>query len=174
MKKLHQFNRFSGSKDNTKLRVGATQSVRAWYIAGYRGQKTPLRNVLNNANHTCRFFTVRRSRFLIGAAWFFSFLFSIPMLFLYEQDRINGYLQCWLSFPSQIYWQLYFTIVSILLFIIPVILIIVCFGIVLRTIWVRGRNLQFGESMSLSRQDSFECSERVGSVLYRSKRLTAG
>ncbi|XP_055332089.1 cardioacceleratory peptide receptor-like isoform X2 [Paramacrobiotus metropolitanus] len=117
---------------------------------------------------------VRRSRFLIGSAWFFSFLFSIPMLFLYEQDRIDGYLQCWISFPSQTYWQLYFTLVSLILFIIPVIIIIACFAIVLRTIYVRGRNLEFEEAMNLSRQDSFEAQDLVGSVLYRSKRLAAG
>ncbi|OQV18311.1 Cardioacceleratory peptide receptor [Hypsibius exemplaris] len=116
---------------------------------------------------------VRRSRALIGAAWFFSFLFSTPMLFLYEQDRIEGYLQCWISFPSQVHWQIYFTLVSITLFLVPVIIIIGCFAVVLRTIWVRGKNLEFEEAMSLSRQDSFDGPSRIGSVLYRSKRLAA-
>ena len=117
---------------------------------------------------------VRRSRMLIGAAWFFSFIFSTPMLFLYEQDRIEGYLQCWISFPSQVHWQIYFTLVSITLFLVPVLIIIGCFAVVLRTIWVRGKNLEFEESMTLSRQDSFDGPSRVGSVLYRSKRLAAG
>lgn len=44
-----------------------------------------------------------RKRLLIGLAWLFAFLFSLPMLFL--ADVQTGTTQCRISLPSRIYWQ---------------------------------------------------------------------
>jgi len=53
-------------------------------------------------------FPERRSRILVGLAWTFATLFSMPMLYMSEQAVVDGKTQCWLDLPQWI-WQVRMT-----------------------------------------------------------------
>ncbi|XP_044728669.1 uncharacterized protein LOC123292172 [Chrysoperla carnea] len=82
----------------------------------------------------------RRARVLITTAWTLSFLFSIPMLFLFEEKPIQGQLQCWIDL-TPIQWRIYMTIISIVLFLIPALVISACYTVIVRTIWSKSNIL---------------------------------
>lgn len=71
-------------------------------------------------------------------AWTLSALFSVPQFFLYEEAVIQGVTQCWIDLGEPIYWQLYMSIVSTVLFFIPAIIITLCYAIIVKTIWAKG------------------------------------
>ncbi|NP_001076796.1 cardioacceleratory peptide receptor 1 [Tribolium castaneum] len=77
----------------------------------------------------------KRARYLILAAWFFSALYSLPILIFYEEKIVKGKLQCWIEFHPQWKWQVYMTLVSLSLFIIPASIIATCYAIIIITIW---------------------------------------
>ncbi|GAB6019981.1 hypothetical protein CHUAL_002735 [Chamberlinius hualienensis] len=83
----------------------------------------------------------KRAKWLIAIAWMLSAVFSAPIMFLYEERSINGQLQCWIELPDERYWQLYMTLVSIALFIIPTFIITACYTIIVYTIWSKGKIL---------------------------------
>lgn len=80
----------------------------------------------------------QRVRWLLYGAWAISALFSLPQFYLYEVTEIQGRMQCWLEFDEQWHWQIYMTIVAVLLFFIPVTIISVCYGSIIKKIWMRG------------------------------------
>ncbi|XP_077123716.1 neuropeptide S receptor isoform X1 [Ranitomeya variabilis] len=83
----------------------------------------------------------RQAKVLIVVAWTLSFLFSIPTLIIFGKYKLaNGEIQCWALWPDESYWKPYMTIVSFLVYFIPLIIISVIYFIVIRTIWSKSKS----------------------------------
>ncbi|KAG9476039.1 hypothetical protein GDO78_002875 [Eleutherodactylus coqui] len=66
----------------------------------------------------------RQAKVLIVIAWTLSFIFSIPTLIIFGKYELsNGEMQCWALWPDESYWKPYMTIVSLLVYFIPLIII---------------------------------------------------
>ncbi|XP_040288972.1 neuropeptide S receptor [Bufo bufo] len=82
----------------------------------------------------------RQAKILIVVAWTLAFLFSIPTLIIFGKYKLaNGEIQCWALWPDESYWKPYMTIVSFLVYFIPLIIISVIYFIVIRTIWAKSK-----------------------------------
>ncbi|XP_071445977.1 cardioacceleratory peptide receptor-like isoform X2 [Hetaerina americana] len=90
----------------------------------------------------------RRARILVAAAWLLSAIFSLPILILYHEKSIQGQLQCWIEFREPWEWQLYMTLVTAALFVVPALLIAACYALILLTIWSKGQRLHVASSAS--------------------------
>lgn len=93
-------------------------------------------------------------------AWTLSALFSAPQFFLYEEAVIQGVTQCWIDLGEPIYWQLYMSIVSTLLFFVPAIIITLCYAIIVKTIWSKGTYRVPKDKRSPNQLSSSEDDER--------------
>ncbi|CAL8100839.1 unnamed protein product [Orchesella dallaii] len=87
----------------------------------------------------------RRARLLIASAWGCSFTFALPSAFLFHEENLATpygptVTQCWIDM-SPLQWQVYMTIISIALFIIPAFIIAICYTIMVHTIWTQSRIL---------------------------------
>ncbi|XP_044251491.2 cardioacceleratory peptide receptor [Drosophila takahashii] len=80
----------------------------------------------------------KRGRRLVAGAWLLAVIFSIPMLYLYEEEVIQGSQQCWIELGSPERWQYYMVAVSFLLFVAPAVIISFCYAIIVKTIWANG------------------------------------
>lgn len=98
----------------------------------------------------------KRAKWLLGSSWILSAIFSIPQFYLYEITQVQGRTQCWIEFDEQWQWQLYMTLVSIFLFIIPVVIIVGCYGLIIKKIWNRGSRKRTTNDVfdSLNRESS--------------------
>ncbi|XP_056010363.1 cardioacceleratory peptide receptor-like isoform X2 [Ostrea edulis] len=82
----------------------------------------------------------QRVKALIVLQWTFAALFSLPM-FKFEivhkiyQESIKSF--CMINFPAQWAWKLYLTLVAIAVFIVPAILIAICYIVIVVIIWRR-------------------------------------
>ncbi|KAK0167144.1 hypothetical protein PV327_004578 [Microctonus hyperodae] len=85
-----------------------------------------------------------RARALVAAAWGFSVIFSIPIIFLYEEKLIQDKKQCWIDLGSPIQWRIYMTLVSFTVFIAPTIIIGGCYMIIVATIWSQSGAMRQG------------------------------
>ncbi|XP_034945312.1 cardioacceleratory peptide receptor-like isoform X2 [Chelonus insularis] len=83
-----------------------------------------------------------RARALIAAAWGLSVLFSIPIIFLYEEKLIQDKKQCWIDLGSATRWQIYMSLVSFTVFIAPTIIIGGCYMVIVATIWSQSSALR--------------------------------
>ncbi|GAB1293979.1 Neuropeptide S receptor [Apodemus speciosus] len=82
----------------------------------------------------------KQAKVLIGIAWSLSFLFSIPTLIIFGKRTLsNGEVQCWALWPDDSYWTPYMTIVAFLVYFIPLTIISVIYGRVIRTIWIKSK-----------------------------------
>ncbi|XP_050419513.1 cardioacceleratory peptide receptor-like [Patella vulgata] len=88
-----------------------------------------------------------RSKILVSLAWGCALTFSVPMLVINERIIVDGRPQCWIEFPEAWYWKLYITIIAIGLFIIPAVLIAVCYIIIVVILW-RKTSLQVPNSVT--------------------------
>ncbi|XP_052870210.1 cardioacceleratory peptide receptor-like [Anopheles cruzii] len=79
-----------------------------------------------------------RARKLVAAAWSLSILFSLPIIYFFEERLIQGKMQCWIDLVDAWRWQLYMCWVSGSLFVIPALIISACYAIIVRTIWSKG------------------------------------
>ncbi|EZA48173.1 Cardioacceleratory peptide receptor, partial [Ooceraea biroi] len=95
-----------------------------------------------------------RARALIITAWSLSALFSVPMIFLYEEKRIQGTTQCWIDLGSPIHWKIYMSLVSFSLFIAPTLIIGGCYTVIVVTIWSQGAALRQGPTRDTRRASS--------------------
>ena len=87
----------------------------------------------------------RRARGLVAAAWMLSFVFSAPLLHFYNTKETKDYgTQCWINFTENWQWQVYMTLVSLTIFVIPAILIAGCYIVIVCTIWNKGREMSVG------------------------------
>uniref|UniRef100_A0A8C5YET3 Neuropeptide S receptor n=1 Tax=Microcebus murinus TaxID=30608 RepID=A0A8C5YET3_MICMU len=82
----------------------------------------------------------KQAKVLIMIAWILAFLFSIPTLIIFGKRTLsNGEVQCWALWPDDSYWIPYMTIVAFLVYFIPLTIISVIYGIVIRTIWIKSK-----------------------------------
>ncbi|XP_040147771.2 neuropeptide S receptor isoform X3 [Ictidomys tridecemlineatus] len=96
----------------------------------------------------------KQAKVLIGVAWSLSFLFSIPTLIIFGKRTLsNGEVQCWALWPDDSYWTPYMTIVAFLVYFIPLTIISVIYGIVIRTIWIKSK----AQEMVISNCSAFIC-----------------
>ncbi|XP_039313653.1 cardioacceleratory peptide receptor isoform X2 [Solenopsis invicta] len=94
-----------------------------------------------------------RARALVITAWALSALFSLPIIFLYEERRIQDTMQCWIDLtPTQ--WKIYMSLVSFSLFIAPTVIIGGCYTVIVVTIWSQGSALRQGPTRDTRRASS--------------------
>ncbi|XP_026328615.1 cardioacceleratory peptide receptor-like [Hyposmocoma kahamanoa] len=80
-----------------------------------------------------------RARGLIVSAWLISIVFSIPIFILYEVKEVQGQLQCWIDLGSPRRWQVWMTLVSIMIFVLPALTIAACYAVIVLTIWTKSK-----------------------------------
>ncbi|KAL5006007.1 hypothetical protein ScPMuIL_017165 [Solemya velum] len=76
----------------------------------------------------------KRSKILVSSCWLLSFMFSVPMFFVYEDTVVDGKNQCWVSLPDWA-WPIYMTIVAVTILFIPLIIITACYIVIVVVIW---------------------------------------
>ncbi|CAD0198485.1 unnamed protein product [Chrysodeixis includens] len=80
-----------------------------------------------------------RARALIVSAWLISIVFSIPLLILYEVKDVQGQMQCWIELGTPRRWQVWMTLVSIMIFVLPALTIAACYAVIVLTIWTKSK-----------------------------------
>ncbi|KAG6453484.1 cardioacceleratory peptide receptor [Manduca sexta] len=80
-----------------------------------------------------------RARALIVSAWLISIVFSIPILILYEVKEVQGELQCWIELGTPSRWQIWMTLVSVMIFVLPALTIAACYAVIVLTIWTKSK-----------------------------------
>ncbi|XP_073951043.1 cardioacceleratory peptide receptor-like [Choristoneura fumiferana] len=80
-----------------------------------------------------------RARGLIVSAWLISIVFSIPLLILYEIKEVQGQQQCWIDLGTPKRWQIWMTLVSIMIFVFPALAIAACYAVIVMTIWTKSK-----------------------------------
>ncbi|CAH2107614.1 unnamed protein product [Euphydryas editha] len=80
-----------------------------------------------------------RARGLIATAWLISIVFSIPLLILYEVKEVQGQLQCWIELGTAQRWQIWMTLVSVIIFVLPALAIAACYTVIVLTIWTKSK-----------------------------------
>ncbi|XP_060590727.1 cardioacceleratory peptide receptor-like [Ruditapes philippinarum] len=79
-------------------------------------------------------------RVLVNAAWITSGILSIPSFLLFDTySHTNGKQYCMMNLNETWHWQLYTTLVALTAFIIPALIIVICYSIILFVIWDKGR-----------------------------------
>nr|XP_026486285.1 cardioacceleratory peptide receptor-like [Vanessa tameamea] len=103
----------------------------------------------------------RRARALIVGAWLLSFLFCVPMLFLFDEADIEGTLQCWSSI-NETQWRIWMTSVFLSLFVAPALTISACYGVIVVTIRQKSHRV-LGKRAAATRQYSDDLDSRRAS-----------
>ncbi|XP_075970259.1 crustacean cardioactive peptide receptor isoform X2 [Anticarsia gemmatalis] len=80
-----------------------------------------------------------RARALIVSAWLISIFFSIPLLILYEVKEVQGQMQCWIELGTPKRWQIWMTLISIMIFVLPALTIAACYAVIVLTIWTKSK-----------------------------------
>ncbi|KAK9731432.1 7 transmembrane receptor (rhodopsin family) [Popillia japonica] len=93
----------------------------------------------------------KRARVLVVIAWMLSFLFSSPTIFLFEEKPVEGLSQCWIDLENW-QWQVYMTLVSLALFVIPALIIGGCYAVIVWTIWSKSKLIITTGHMPMRRQ----------------------
>ncbi|XP_066264059.1 neuropeptide S receptor-like isoform X2 [Branchiostoma lanceolatum] len=92
--------------------------------------------------HPMRFAHDRKSKAMICVAWGLAALFSIPSPVIFALTKMaNGEWQCWATWPEDWYWTPYMTIVTTLVFFIPLVIISTCYAFIVVKIWRRSKEL---------------------------------
>ncbi|XP_012267616.1 cardioacceleratory peptide receptor-like isoform X2 [Athalia rosae] len=81
-----------------------------------------------------------RAKCLVATAWVLSFVFASPSGILFNEAVIDAKTQCWIHL-EQDQWQIYISLVSIALFILPAIIIAACYTCIVCTIWNKSKRL---------------------------------
>lgn len=92
----------------------------------------------------------KRMKILIILQWTFAVLFSFPMFrfeIVHKVFRESEKALCMINFPEPWAWKLYLTLVATAVFIIPAILIAICYIIIVVIIWKRSSS-SFGKQYS--------------------------
>ncbi|XP_039748902.1 cardioacceleratory peptide receptor-like [Pararge aegeria] len=92
-----------------------------------------------------------RARALIVSAWIISTVFSIPILILYEIKEVQGQLQCWIELGTARRWQIWMTLVSIMIFVLPALAIAACYAVIVLTIWTKSKAVVMSPPMNNKR-----------------------
>ncbi|XP_028160705.1 cardioacceleratory peptide receptor isoform X2 [Ostrinia nubilalis] len=80
-----------------------------------------------------------RARGLIISAWLISIVFSVPVFILYELKEMQGQPQCWIELGTPRRWQIWMTLVSIMIFVLPALAIAACYAVIVLTIWTKSK-----------------------------------
>ncbi|XP_015607839.1 cardioacceleratory peptide receptor isoform X2 [Cephus cinctus] len=91
-----------------------------------------------------------RARALVASAWGLSVLFSVPIIFLYEEKLIQDTTQCWIDLGTPTQWRIYMSLVSLTLFIAPTLIIGGCYLVIVATIWSQSGALRQGPTCGSS------------------------
>lgn len=81
----------------------------------------------------------QRARWLVLIAWLISFILSIPIAVLFHVRPVQGSSQCWIEFEQPWQWQLYMSLVALALFVIPALIISICYILIITTIWAKSK-----------------------------------
>ncbi|XP_025107553.1 cardioacceleratory peptide receptor-like isoform X1 [Pomacea canaliculata] len=81
-----------------------------------------------------------QARVLIWLSWVSALLFALPALFLYSVEQQEDKHQCWIDFPLFWHWKLFFTLVAVVTFVLPAIIIASCYIAIILVIWTKGHN----------------------------------
>ncbi|XP_060594729.1 cardioacceleratory peptide receptor-like [Ruditapes philippinarum] len=108
----------------------------------------------------------KRCRILVTLAWMFAGLFSVPMFFMYEEQMIDNIPQCWMDLKDPWMWQLYMTLVSFAVFIIPAIIIASCYIIIVVIIWSKS-SMKFKSPPENGCSEKTRCLSENGSITVR-------
>lgn len=60
---------------------------------------------------------------------------------------IEGRQQCWIEFSEPWQWQLYMTLVALAVFVLPALIITICYAFIVFTIWAKGKQYTQSENM---------------------------
>ncbi|XP_076458600.1 neuropeptide S receptor-like [Babylonia areolata] len=83
-----------------------------------------------------------KAKVMVSTAWVLSVLFAIPELVLFRVGVQFGGPMCMIDFTEQWQWQAYLTPIAVTLFIIPAIIICICYVIIIAIIWRSSHILQ--------------------------------
>lgn len=82
----------------------------------------------------------RKVHYMVAIAWSLSLLFSLPQIWIFALDvRSDGQYDCWATFSPDWTLKLYVTGFTVLIYIIPTLILIFCYGCICYTVWKRGR-----------------------------------
>jgi hypothetical protein len=82
---------------------------------------------------------------------------------------LSGRLQCWIEFSEQWQWQLYMTLVAVILFVVPALIILACYTVIVSTIWSKSKQMTPDPNRRLSRSEYSElqlCSQITFELLH--------
>ncbi|XP_063903314.1 cardioacceleratory peptide receptor-like isoform X1 [Zophobas morio] len=82
----------------------------------------------------------KRAKVLVILAWFLSILFSLPTVFLFEEKHVEDIPQCWIDLQAW-QWKVYMTLVALVLFVFPALIISACYAVIVWTIWSKSKLL---------------------------------
>jgi hypothetical protein len=90
------------------------------------------------SNHT---WTPRLVKVMIGGAYCIAGVFSIPqfIIFKYQEREVGGIMDCWVKFNPMWTLDLYVISFTVLVYIIPLLILITCYGSICFTIWKKYR-----------------------------------
>lgn len=90
------------------------------------------------SNHT---WTPRLVKVMVGCAYVLSALLSIPqfIIFKYQKRKDHGVLDCWVNFIPLWTLDLYVISFTLLVYIIPLLVLFMCYGSICYTIWKKYR-----------------------------------
>ncbi|XP_030632490.1 oxytocin receptor b [Chanos chanos] len=78
----------------------------------------------------------RKDRFYVIASWMLSLLFSVPQVHIFSLKEVgNGVYDCWGDFVQPWGAKAYVTWISLTIYIIPVTILSVCYGLISYKIW---------------------------------------
>ncbi|KAM5171206.1 vasopressin V1a receptor [Mantella aurantiaca] len=78
----------------------------------------------------------KRSYLMIGSAWTISFILSTPQYgIFYLKDLGDGVYDCWADFINTKGLKAYITWITISIFVVPVIILLTCYGFICYNIW---------------------------------------
>ncbi|KAL5005702.1 hypothetical protein ScPMuIL_016860 [Solemya velum] len=81
-----------------------------------------------------------RARMLIYSAWITAVLLAVPAAVLFFDFKSEtGETYCMVDFPDRWHWQLYLVLITFVEFIIPAIIITVCYTVIISIIWRKSK-----------------------------------
>ncbi|KAM4613749.1 oxytocin receptor b [Polymixia lowei] len=114
----------------------------------------------------------RKDRFYVIASWMLSLIFSTPQVYIFSLKEVgNGVYDCWGDFVQPWGAKAYVTWISLTIYIIPVTILSICYGLISFKIWQNFKlKTKRGQCMSLTpRTSKGAMLSRVSSVRLISK-----
>ncbi|XP_071102981.1 cardioacceleratory peptide receptor-like [Haliotis cracherodii] len=116
-----------------------------------------------------------QARMLVSMAWLLSLLFALPTIFIYYEEVKEHKKQCWLDFPLFWHWQLFVTLVAIVTFILPALIIAACYVAIIFIIWTKGQDsVDVPEQRNLTDKDYESVRSERPRVTLQCNRMNAG